>query len=115
MDELQLDVTFPNIPPENLDEFKKVAAEGVAVSKSEEGTIRYDFFLSDDGTKCVLHEVYANSEAVLTHMGNMGELLGRIAELGGGMEIVVLGQPSAQLLEAGAAFEPMVYAHLEGK
>lgn len=115
MDELQINATFPNIPPENLDEFKKLADQGVEVTRDEEGTLRYDFFLNADGTKCVLREVYASSDAVLAHMGNMGELLGRLIEVGGGIEIEVFGEPSAQLLEAGAALDPTVYSHLEGK
>ena len=115
MDQLQVNATYPNIPPENLEEFKKLAAEAVAVTRGEEETLRFDFFLSDDGTKCVLNEAYASSDALLAHMGNMGELLGRLVERGGALEVVVLGEPSEQLLEAAAAFEPMIYAHLEGK
>jgi hypothetical protein len=78
MDELQINTTFLNISPENLDEFKRLAAE--AVSKGETGTLRYDIFLSDDGTKCVMPHVQASSDALLTHMGNMGELPGPMAE-----------------------------------
>ena len=48
-------------------------------------------------------------------MANMGELIGQIAELGGGLEIEAFGTPSAELLEAAAAFEPTVYRFFQGK
>ena len=115
MDQLQINATFPNIAPENLDDFKKLAAEGLEVTKGEEGTLQYDWFMSNDGSKCVLRETYASSDAALTHMGNMGELLGRIIELGGGIEIEVFGEPSEDLMAAGAALEPAVYSFLQGK
>ena len=76
---------------------------------------RYDYFLSDDGTKCVSPHVHANSDALLAHIGRVGELLGPMVELRGGVEVVVLGDPSTELLEATAAFEPTVCAHLDGK
>jgi quinol monooxygenase YgiN len=115
MDQLQINATFPNITAENLADFKTTVAECVAIVASEEGTLSYDMFLSVDETTGVLREVYASSDAVLAHMGNMGERLGRLIELGGGMEIEVFGEPSAALIEAAAAFDPTVFSHLGGK
>jgi hypothetical protein len=57
----------------------------------------------------------ADAVVMNARMANMGELLGPMAEMGGGVEVMVLGEPSAQLLEAVAAFGPKVYAHLVGK
>jgi len=115
MDEIHIITTFPNIPPENLDEFKKLVAQAVAITRGDDATLRYDYYLSDDGTKCVSPHSHASSDALLAHMAKVGELLGPMAEKGGGVEVVVLGEPSAQLLEAAAAFDPMVYGHLDGK
>jgi len=115
MDEIHIYTTFPNIPPENLEKFKELVSQAVAIASADEGTLRYDYFLSDDETMCVSPHVHANSDALLAHMGRVGPLLGPMVELGGGVEVVVLGNPSAELLEATAAFEPAVYAHLDGK
>ncbi|NOX28641.1 MAG: hypothetical protein GXP35_01100 [Actinobacteria bacterium] len=115
MDEIQIYTTFPNIPPENLENFKKLVSQAVAITKDDDETLRYDYFLSDNGTKCVSPHAHVNSEALLAHIGKVGELLGPMVELGGGVEVVVLGDPSAELLEATAAFEATVYAHLDGK
>jgi hypothetical protein len=115
MDKLQVSATFPNIRPENLDEFKKVAAEALEIARGESGTLQYDFFLSADQTVCVVREAYTSSDAVLAHMGGLGALLGRLIELGGGMQPEVFGSPSPALVEAAAALKPVVYSYLQGK
>jgi len=115
MDEIHIYTTFPNIPPENLEKFKELVSQAVAIASADETTLRYDYFLSDDGTKCVSPHSHVNSDALLAHIGKIGELLGPMVELGGGVEVVVLGNPSAELLEATAAFEATVYGHLDGK
>ena len=115
MDEIQIYTTFPNIPPENLEKFKELVSQAVAIASADEGTLRYDYFLSDDGTKCVSPHSHVNSDALLAHIGKVGELLGPMVEMSGGVEVVVLGDPSAELLEATTAFAPAVYAHLDGK
>ena len=48
-------------------------------------------------------------------MANLGDLIGKLAELGGGLEIEAFGDPSPQRLEAAAAFEPTIYRFFQGK
>jgi quinol monooxygenase YgiN len=117
MEQIQLTATLPNIAPGNLSEFKELAARALVLTKGEEATLQYDWFFSDDETKCVVRERYANSDAILAHMGNMGELIGKIAALGGGLEIEAFGDPSPELLEAAAAagLQPTVYRYFQGK
>jgi len=114
MEQIQLTATVPNIAPERLAEFKALAARALELTRGEEATLQYDWFLSEDETTCVVRETYANSDAVLAHMANMGDLIGKIAELGG-LEIEAFGDPSAELLEAAAAFEPTLYRFYQGK
>jgi quinol monooxygenase YgiN len=115
MGQIQVTATLPNIAPGNLPEFKELAARALEITKGEETTHQYDWFFSDDETKCVVRETYANSDAILTHMANMGDLLGKLAELGGGLEIEAFGDPSPELLEAAAALQPTVYRYFQGK
>jgi hypothetical protein len=115
VDKLQISARFPNISPANLGEFKKLAADALAITKNDPNALQYDWFLSADGTVCEVRETYANSDAVMAHIGAMGDLLGRIIELGGGIEVECFGSPSATLLEAAAAFNPKVYSFLQGK
>jgi hypothetical protein len=115
MEQLQVTATFPNIAKENLDEFKRTASEAVGVTANEPGTLQYDWFFNADETKCVVRETYASSEAVLAHLGNVGEILGPIVQLGGGLELEFFGNPSDELLQALKAFEPAVYTHFQSK
>jgi quinol monooxygenase YgiN len=115
MEQIQITATLPNIAPGDLAEVKEVAARALELTKREAATLQYDWFFNDDETKCVVRETYANSDAILAHMANMGDVIGKLAELGGGLEIEAFGDPSPELLEAAAAFEPTVYRFFQGK
>ena len=92
--------TFPNITGENRAAFQEVAAEAVAAVRAERGNVRYNWFLNPERTTCVVHEEYADSDAVLAHLGNVGTIVGRLAQLGGGLVVDLLGDPSPQLSAA---------------
>jgi quinol monooxygenase YgiN len=115
MDQLQVTATFPRIQRDNLEDFKKLAAEMLEITKGEPGNLQYDYFLSADETVCVVREAYADSDAVLAHLAGMGERLPRLMELGGGLEVECFGSPSPALLEAAAELKPAVYSYLQGK
>ena len=115
MEKLQISARLPNINPANLSEFKTLAAEALTITSGEPGVLQYDWFLSADETVCEIRETYANSDAVLAHMATMGDLLGRLIELGGGLEVECFGTPSAALMEAAASMRPTVYSFLQGK
>jgi quinol monooxygenase YgiN len=115
VEQLQVTATFPNIASENLATFKDLAAQALEITKGESGTLQYDWFFNHDETSCVVRETYESSAAVLTHIENLGALLGTLIELGGGLELKVFGSPSAQLLEAAAALQPSVYPFFQGK
>lgn len=117
MEHIQLTATLPNIAPSDLAKFKELAAQALELTQGEATTLQYDWFFSDDETKCVVRETYENSDAVLAHMGNLGELIGKLAELGGGLEIEAFGTPSAELLAAAAAagLQPTAHKFFQGK
>jgi quinol monooxygenase YgiN len=115
MDQIQLTATLPNIAPGNLAEFKELARRALELTKDEATTLQYDWFFSEDETKCVVRETYANSDAVLAHVANMGDLIGKVAELGGGLQIEAFGDLSPELAETAAAFEATIYRFFQGK
>ncbi len=115
MTHFQVNATFPNITPETADEFADVAAEAMTAIRGEPDTLRHDWFLSDDGARCVVREVYTGPDAFLAHLAAAGPLLGRLVELGGGLELEMFGEPSAALREAVAAFGPRTYRFSQGK
>jgi Antibiotic biosynthesis monooxygenase len=115
MEQLQVSATFPSISPDAADQFKQVAAEALATIRGEPGTLQHDWFFTDDGAQCVVRETYASSDAFLAHLASAGPLLGRLVELGGGLELEVFGAPSAALYDAIASFQPRIYGFGQGK
>jgi quinol monooxygenase YgiN len=115
MEQLQVNATFPRISPDAADQFEQLANDALATIRNESGTLQHDWFFSDDGARCVVRETYTSSDAFLAHLAGAGPLLGRLVELGGGLELEVFGEPSAALRDAIAAFEPRIYRYRQGK
>jgi quinol monooxygenase YgiN len=116
VEQIQVTATLPKIASSDLGEFKQLAAQLLKRTKGETGALQYDWFLSADETKCVVRETYENSDAVLAHIANVGELLGKLAELGGGPSRSRASAPCPpQLAEAAAALQPTLYAFFQGK
>ena len=107
MSEITLVATFPAIAADKVDEFTLLAASSVEIVRGEPGNLQYDWFLSDDRTRCVVVERYVDSDAVLAHLGGVAQVLGQLAVLGGGLEVDVLGELTPQ---AHAVIEPRVRA-----
>lgn len=60
---------YVTIKEGKLEEFKILVEDmGIAVESNEPGASRYQFYLNDDETQCVLNESYVNLEAVLAHL-----------------------------------------------
>ena len=83
-----------------------MAGEALKATADDPGVPQYDWFFNQDESKCVVRETYADSDAVLTHLGLIGDLLGRIIELGGGVQIEVFGSPSTRSSRQPRRFNP---------
>ena len=57
-----------------LDAFKQGAAELLRqISETDDPPLRYDWFLSDDGTECEVREAYPNADSLLQHQQLIAE------------------------------------------
>ena len=57
------------------EEFKRVTAECVEIARTKDtGTLQYEIYLSDDESEAIVLERYRDSEALLEHAANLGEL-----------------------------------------
>lgn len=66
---------YVTIKEGKIEEFKRLIEEmGKAVENNEPGAKRYQFYLNDDETQCVLNESYVNIEAVLNHLKSVALL-----------------------------------------
>ena len=86
-----------------LDEFKRQAAECIRQTKEKDTkTLRYDWFLSSEGTECEIREAYVGSEGLLEHRAHIGEALNKLFnEFADAHAVTVYGDASAELVEMG--------------
>ena len=89
------------VRPGQLEGFKQQAAEIVRLAKERDtNTLRYDWFLSSDGTHCEVREAYVNSDALIEHRMHIGEALDKLfAEFAEDHTVFVFGEVSPKLLE----------------
>lgn len=84
-----------------LDEFRSLMQEMVESTKTESGALVYEWFLSEDNTTCHIYERYANSSAVMEHLGNFGpNFAERFVENVQPTTISVYGEPTAVVRKA---------------
>jgi len=101
------------IHPGKLEEFTKIAAACLASTRRDPGTQSYEWYFNADRSKCVVIEVYDNSNAVLAHVGNLGELLGQLMAVAD-MTLDVFGDPSPELRQVGESVGAKVYSYYQG-
>ena len=115
MGQIHINAVFSDIDPTRLDEFKELASELLQITNADTGVLQYDWYLSDDGTRCVVRETYADSAAVVSHLPRVGEQLAKIGELCGGVAGDLLGDASLELSAMVEASGAHVCRHLQSK
>ena len=95
-----------------LENFKKIAKACIAcVVEKDQGTLQYSWFLNENESECTVLETYKDSESVLNHVGNLGDLLNQL--LGASdLTLEVYGHPSEDLRGALAGFDTTIHSHL---
>lgn len=107
-------VPYFEIPAENLPAFKALGPRFVERTRTEPGCMHYAFSFS--GTTAHCREGYADAEAVLAHLQNVGELLGEALKISSIVRLEVHG-PAAELEKLKgpmAALNPQFFALEEG-
>jgi quinol monooxygenase YgiN len=62
------------IRPGQLDGFKAQVAEIMRLSREHDTqTLRYDWFINEDGTECDVHEAYVSEEGLIEHNAHVME------------------------------------------
>ena len=113
MNNLQLTARL-KIHEGKLEEFKELAKQALhAVKEKEAGALQYDFFFNPEQTECVVRERYADSNAVLAHLANVGSILGKALEMSD-FSLEVYGEPSEELKSATASLNPKIYSFYQG-
>lgn len=102
-----------NILDGKLEQFKEMARGFIkTVEADEEGTLGYEWYISSDGTRCLIQETFADSAALLTHLGNVGPSLPKLLEIAPLGSLDVLGDVSEEargaLAGLGARFHSVI-------
>jgi len=84
-----------------LEGFKRQAAECIRQTREKDTkTIRYDWFLSRDGTQCEIRETYESAEGLVEHRMHIGEALDTLfSEFADDHTVTLYGEPSPKLAE----------------
>ncbi|MGA7121388.1 MAG: putative quinol monooxygenase [Polyangiaceae bacterium] len=80
-----------------LEEFKRLSQKCMELSRTKDtGTLRYEVYISEDGSTCVVYEEYEDSAALMAHMKNLGET-GQAVLATGDVSGELWGNPSDEL------------------
>jgi quinol monooxygenase YgiN len=91
-----------------LEGFKRQAAEMMRLARERDTkTLRYDWFLSDDGTECEVHEAYVDADALVEHAQHVAEARDQLfRDLADGHHMTFYAEPSPLLAKAMEAIPP---------
>jgi quinol monooxygenase YgiN len=82
----------------------------------EPGALEYEWFLSDDSSRCRLLETYVNVEAMQKHMAGavVKELVPKLLGFAAISRFEVYGAPDAQSAATLTSFGAQIYPHWHG-
>jgi quinol monooxygenase YgiN len=91
-----------------LEEFKRLSAQATKIVRTKDtGTLQYDIYFNDDQSECIVLERFRDSEALIEHAANLGDLSEAILATVSVVHGELLGEPSAELRAklAGSEYE----------
>jgi quinol monooxygenase YgiN len=81
-----------------LEEFKRLSAQAKEIVRTKDtGTLQYDIYFNDDQSECMVIERFRDSEALIEHAANLGELSEAVLAIVSVVHGELLGEPSAEL------------------
>ncbi len=107
-------VPYFEVQADQLQAFKTLGPQFVAKTRSEPGCLHYAF--SFNGTTAHCREGYADADALLAHLNNVGELLGQALKIAKIVRLEVHA-PAAEIEKLRApmaALNPQFFALEEG-
>ena len=93
---------------------EKAAGYTEAVQANEPGTLEYQWWLSEDQGRCLLKETFSSSEALLTHLENVGPSLPDLLAIAPITRWEVFGDVSADARTALDSLGAVYVTHLVG-
>jgi quinol monooxygenase YgiN len=96
MNELQ-GIARVKIHEGKLEEYKRLNAQLIEIARTKDtGTLQYEVYFNEDETEAIVLERYRDSEALIEHAANQGDLRKAILATGS-FSGELLGEPIAEL------------------
>jgi quinol monooxygenase YgiN len=102
------------ILPGQVDNFRAVAADLIASTQPEPGTLSYEWHLNEGGTACHIFERYKDSAALIAHVQGFGKFAERFMQACRPVRFSVYGKLSEEAQAILADFHPAHYSTLGG-
>lgn len=81
-----------------LEEFKRLSSQAMEIVRTKDpGTLQYDTYFNDDQSECIVLERFRDSQALIEHAANLGDLTEAILATVSVVHGELLGEPSAEL------------------
>ena len=81
-----------------LEEFKRLSAQAREIVRTKDtGTLQYDIYFNDDESECMVIERFRDSDALIQHAANLGDLSEAILAIVSVVHGELLGEPSAEI------------------
>ena len=89
------------IRPGQLEGFKRQAAECIRITRElDTRTLRYDWFISNDGTECEVRESYTSPDGLIEHNAHIVEARTKLfADYADNHFMKFYGEPTPQLAD----------------
>ena len=99
-----------------VDNLKKLMTEMVEATKeNEQGTMAYEWTISEDNKKCHTQERYSDSEATLIHLATFtSQYAARLMETGDATGFVVYGNPNDEVKKILNGFDAVYMTPMGG-
>src|SRR5690242_4240158 len=70
------------VRPGQLEGFKRQAGEIIRLTREKDAqTLRYDWFITKDGSECEVRELYESAQGLIEHKAHIGPALKKLFEL----------------------------------
>lgn len=117
MGNLRAVAIFPNIPAENLSQFKSIAKEMLEEIRKQESVLRYDIFFTRNEELCVVLEEYSSASGAVEHVERNAHFLSQLVRLGGDIQgsMFPMGESDPALESIEANWDSSMHYHFAGK
>ena len=81
---------------------------------NEPNTLVYEWFINEDGSECHLLETFRDSDAFMTHLGNVGHMFDTLFQFATMTRAKIFGSPSNELQQSLDPLGVEYFGHFNG-